>query len=131
MNTNQIINVFNLDPYISKYKSYCELSDFLEHIQSFNNTLIIVNSSPSTVNLGHWLYIFQTAKNIRLFSSSWHSVLALKTFLSKVKNLLFKIGSQYKIYQPKVVVFMHYYIFFDVADILTVYFLAFMVTILD
>ena len=43
--------------------------------------------------------------------------LASKTFLNKVKNLLLKIGSEYKIYQPKAMVFMHYYIlFFDVVD---------------
>ena len=67
MNTNQIINVFNLDPYMSKYKSDCIASDFLGHIQSFNNTLIIVSSSPSTVKTGHWPCIFQTAKNIEVF----------------------------------------------------------------
>ena len=67
MNTSQIINVFNMDPYMSQYKSYCLPSDFLGKIQSVNNTLIIVNSSPSTVLTGHWLCIFQTMKTIEFF----------------------------------------------------------------
>ena len=49
MNTNQMLNVFTFDPYISKYKSYCTPSDFVNHIQRVDNTLIIVNSSPSNL----------------------------------------------------------------------------------
>ena len=69
MNTNRIISVFNMEPYMSKYKSYCTPtpSDFLEKNQSVINTLIIVNSIPSNVKTGHWLCIFQTAKNIECF----------------------------------------------------------------
>ena len=52
---------------MSKYKSYCIPSDFLEHIQHVDNTLIIVNSSPSSVKTGHWLCIFQTRSNIEFF----------------------------------------------------------------
>ena len=53
--------------------------------------------------------------------------LIIRIFLSKVENLLFKIGSEYKISQLKAVVPTHYYIvFFDVADTLTVNFLVFM-----
>jgi hypothetical protein len=100
---------------MSKYKSYCIPSDFLDYIQSVNNTLIIVNSGPSTVKTGRWLSIFQTAKNIEyfiLFPYRKLSVcLTLKNFLSKVENLLLKIGNEYKIYQPKAVIFMHYNIF--------------------
>ena len=67
MNTNQIIDVFNMDPFMSKYKSYCIPSDFLQYIHTVNKTIIIVNSSPSTVQTGHWLCIYQTAKNIEFF----------------------------------------------------------------
>jgi hypothetical protein len=58
------MSVFNMDPYMSKYKSYCIPSDFLQHIQHAYNILIIVNSSPSTVKTEHWLCIFPTRKNI-------------------------------------------------------------------
>ena len=98
MNINQMINVFNLDPYMSKYKIYSIPLDFLEHIQSVNKTLIIVNSSPSTVKTGQWLCIFQTTKNIEFFLSSWPTAYILQA---------------------------------SHANILTVNFLAFMVTILD
>ena len=77
--------------------------------------LSFVNSSQLTVKTRHWLCIFQTVKNIFfiLLASSIHSTrFILKTFLGKVKNLLFKIGSEYKIYQLKAVVFTHY-IFLD------------------
>ena len=68
MNTNQIIDVFNLDPFMSKYKSYCLPSDFLDKIQGGTHTIIIVNSSPSNIrNTGHWLCIFQTTKTIEFF----------------------------------------------------------------
>ena len=49
MNTNQIIRVFNLDPYMSKYKSFCLPSDFFEISVNFDEV--------ST----------QTAKNIEFF----------------------------------------------------------------
>jgi hypothetical protein len=64
MNANRIISVFNMGSYMSKYKSYCIPSEFPEKILSVNNTLVIVNSSPSSVKTGHWLCILQTAKNI-------------------------------------------------------------------
>ena len=67
MSTNQIINVLNLDPYMSKYKSYCISSAFLYHFQSANNTLIVVNSGPSSVKTERWLGIFQTAKKTEFF----------------------------------------------------------------
>ena len=35
-----------------------------------------------------------------------------KTSLKELGNQIFKIGSEYKIYQPKAFVFMHYHIFF-------------------
>ena len=52
---------------MSKYKPYCRPSDFLEKVQRVNNTIIIVNSGPSTLKTGHWLCIFETAKNIEFF----------------------------------------------------------------
>jgi hypothetical protein len=50
-----------------QYRSYCIPSDFIEKMSSVNNTLIIVNSSPSTLKTGHWLFIFKTVKNIEVF----------------------------------------------------------------
>jgi len=58
--------------------------------------------------------------------------ITLKNFLSKVENTLLKIGREHKIYQPKAVLFVHYYILFcDVVDVLTVNFLANMGKTLD
>ena len=136
MNTNKTINLFNLDLNKSEHKSYCISSVFLDRIQNVNNTFIIVNISQSTVKTGHWLYIFQTVKNIEfwiLFAYLMQSTrLTSRNFLKKVKNLILKKGSEYMIYQPKASVFMHCYIlFFDVADILTVNFIAFPVIVLD
>ena len=37
-------------------------------IESANNTIIIVDSSPSSIKTGNWLYIFQTSKTIEFFS---------------------------------------------------------------
>ena len=107
MTINQIISEFYLEPYMLKYKYYCISSDFLDHIQSVNN-IRIINSSPLTIKT---IYFLPTIKN----------------FLEQSGNLLFKIGSKDKIYQPKPVVFMNYYIlFFYVVDILTVNFSIFM-----
>ena len=84
--------------------------------------------------MGHWQYIVQTAKNNEFFSS-WPTLCFYMPHIRKMRKveiLLFKIGSKYKIYQPKAVVFMDYYtLFFNVAGTLTVNFLAFMVTALD
>ena len=110
------------NPYIFKYKSYCIPSDFLEHIQSVNNTLIIVNSKLSTVKTGNWLSFKQwRILNFFIFLAylmpSKH--LTLKTSLRKVENLLFKSGSEYEISN----IIISY--LFDVADIPTVNFLVF------
>ena len=61
---------------VSKYKSYCVPSYFLELIHSASNAIIITNSSPSTVQMGHWLCIFQIAKNreiLMLLAKHMHS----------------------------------------------------------
>ena len=72
--------------------------------------------SLSIVNTVYWLGIFETATNIEFFEH--YTRLTSKTSLSKVKHLLCKIGCEYKIYQPKDVVFMHYYtLFCDVVDL--------------
>jgi len=89
MNTNQIINVFSMDPYMSQYKSYCIPSDFIEKIPSVNNTLIIVNSSPSTLKTGHWLCIFQTAKNIEFFDPLG---LSYKFYVPYISNFIESSG---------------------------------------
>ena len=61
-------------------------------------------------------------------------VLPYASYTLHIKDFLEQSGksiSEYKIYQPKAVDFMHYYIlFFDIADVFIVNILGFMVTIL-
>ena len=123
MNTNQIINEYSLVPYMSKYKSYFISLELLDHIQIIN-TFIIFNIRLSIVKTMFWLCIFQTTTNIKFFDPlglpyAFYTA-RLKTFLNKVVNLLVKMGSEYRIYQPKTLDFMHGYIlFFEVVDVLT------------
>ena len=81
-----------MDLYIFKHKSYCIPSDFLEHIQSFNHTHIIVNSSPSTVKTGRWLSIFQTGKNIEFINPI---ALPYTFYMTLIKNLCWAKGKIY------------------------------------
>ena len=88
------------------------------------------------LQLGQWLCIIQTANNNELSVFLSYRVLftclTFKNFFSKVKNLLFKIGNEYKFYQPKAAGSVHYYILlFDVANMPTVSFSECMVEILD
>ena len=100
------ISLFYLDHYMSKYKSFCLASGFLDNILSVNNILIIVNNSS--------FFIQQRILNfLILLAYRIHSTyLTLKTFFGKVENLLFKIGSKYKIHKLKVAVFNHDFILF-------------------
>ena len=96
MNANQTINVLNLDLYMSKYKSYCIPSDFFENIQSVDNSIMIINSSPSTIKTGFGCASFKQRGIFNFFMLLVYYMLStcltLNIFWSKVKkNLLLKM----------------------------------------
>ena len=98
-------------------------------IYPYKNTLIIVISSTITLKTGYTSFKQRKILKFSIFFANRmvFTRLTLKTFLSKVENLLFQVKSEYNICQPRVVVFIYYFILFiDTVDILAVTFWVFL-----